>query len=82
MVGARINLLEAGAPAWAGRMALRIIGAFVPLEPSAPVRLPSFVSTSLPDAAAWVGCAIYVPDKAKIGLSNGTGWTNAIGGAL
>jgi hypothetical protein len=82
MVAVRALILEPTAPGWAQRMVLALKGYFLPLVPSSPVMLASFPSTSLPDPAAYAGCLIYVPDKAKVGLSNGAAWTNAIGGAL
>lgn len=77
-----VALLEPGAPPWAQRLVLRLQDVFAPLVPKSPVRLPAFASTSLPAPADWRGCIIYVPDKGKVARSDGTAWTDAIGGVL
>ena len=75
-------LLEPDAPGWAQRFALRLEALFVGRFPKAPVRLQSVLFADLRPAADWTGCIVYVSDKAKVGLSNGTTWTDPAGGAL
>lgn len=52
------------------------------LTPGKPSQLWPVAFADLPDATAWTGCIVYVTDKAKVGLSNGTAWTDPAGGAL
>lgn len=75
-------LLEPGAPTFLQRFALRLASTFLGLFPDAPVRLWSKDLADLPPAANWRGGIVYVADKAKVGLSNGTTWTDTTGGAL
>lgn len=75
-------LIDASAPPWAQRFALSLPNLFVSLFPKSPTRLASFTLAKLPPAADWTGCQVYVSDKAKVGLSNGTTWTDPAGGAL
>lgn len=75
-------LLQPDAPSWAQRFAQRLESVFLKKSPTAPVRLWGVVFAELPPAADWTGCLVYVTDKAKAGLSNGTTWTDAAGGAL
>jgi hypothetical protein len=75
-------LIEASAPGWAVRYALRVDQAFKNLFPKAPDRLWGVLQADLPDAAKWTGCTVYVSDLQKVGLSNGTTWTQTDGGAL
>lgn len=82
MVALASPLLEPSAPDWAGRFALRLQQFFQPLIPSSPLQLKAFPSTALPAPADWLGCVIYVSDKHKVGLSNGTTWTDPAGGVL
>jgi hypothetical protein len=51
-------------------------------NPSQPRRLWSVLSTKLPPAANWTGCEVWVSDKLKVGVSNGTAWTQTDGGVL
>lgn len=82
MVASIPKLVEVGAPDWAQRMAQRLFQVFAPLVPISPVRLPRLVFASLPAAADWPGCLVFVSDKNKVGLSNGTSWTDPAGGVL
>lgn len=75
-------LIDPTAPGWARMFALRLAAAFKNADPTGPERLARYASTSLPPAADWLGCQIYVTDKHKVGLSNGTTWTDPAGGAL
>lgn len=47
---------------------------FVKRVPKVPIMLPRFDSTSLPDAAAYVGCLIFCPDTTQVRVSNGATW--------
>ena len=75
-------LIQADAPSWAQRFALSLPNLFKGLSPKSPERLAPFVFTELPPAANWPGCVVYVTDKHKVGLSNGSSWTDPAGGAL
>lgn len=75
-------LLEPGAPQWAQRLALRLVRTFLNLFPTAPVRLWSVQQSDLPDPSDWPGAVVYVTDLAKLAVSDGTAWTDAIGGPL
>lgn len=75
-------VLEPDVPQWMQRYALRLEKAFVNLFPKAPVRLWSVTYANLPPAADWPGCIVFVSDKNKVGLSNGSAWTQTDGGAL
>lgn len=75
-------LLDPTAPPWAQLFALRLPQAFKGLSPKSPERLASFTYATLPPAENWAGCQVYVTDKHKTGLSNGTTWTDPAGGAL
>lgn len=75
-------LLDATAPPWAQMFALRLPNIFKGLSPKSPERLASFTFANLPPAANWPGCVVFVSDKNKVGLSNGTTWTDPAGGAL
>ncbi len=57
-------------------------GVMALLNPGRPARLWSVAYADLPPAADWAGCIVYVSDKNKVGLSNGTTWTDPAGGAL
>lgn len=50
--------------------------------PGRPTALYQVAEADLPPAADWTGCILYVTDKEKVGLSNGTDWTDPAGGAL
>jgi hypothetical protein len=50
--------------------------------PGNPVPLPQVAFASLPPAADWTGHQVWVSDKNKVGVSNGTSWTDPAGGAL
>lgn len=75
-------ILEPNAPPWAHRFVLALKGFFAPLVPAGPTQLASYPSAALPDPADYRGCIIYVTDKAKVARSNGTAWTDAVGGVL
>ena len=47
---------------------------FMPLHPAAPVNLPTFQATNLPDPTKYEGSLIYVGDHAQPAISNGTQW--------
>lgn len=74
--------LEPGVPGWMQRYALSAAKTFRTLFPDRPDRLWPVLFAELPPAADWRGCQVYVTDKAKVGLSNGTSWTDPAGGAL
>lgn len=75
-------LQRQAAPPWAMRFALELEKTFLPLFPSKPVRLVSYLQADLPNAADWTGCIVYVSDIKKIAASDGTTWLNALGAAL
>jgi len=75
-------LIDPTAPGWARMFALRLNAAFKNASPTGPERLASFTFAQLPPAADWIGCQVYVSDKHKVGLSNGSTWTDPAGGAL
>jgi hypothetical protein len=75
-------LLEASAPMWATRFAMRLTAFFQPLVPNSPSLLAAFDSAALPDPAAWRLGMIYVTDKACVGVSTGAAWVRADGSAL
>ena len=75
-------LLDAGAPIWAQQAFQRLEQLFVSRSPRSPVRLWSVTQAELPAAADYPGCIVFVSDLNKLGLSNGTTWTDATGGAL
>lgn len=75
-------LMEPTAPGWAQRFALRIATVFKAKQPSAPEKLWAVLQADLPPATAWPGCQVYISDLQKVGLSNGTAWTDTTGGAL
>jgi hypothetical protein len=42
-----------------------------------PVQMPSYTVATLPDAADWLGCLIYVSDgtsNKRVAVSDGTNW--------
>lgn len=82
MVAAQPALLEADAPGWARRFALRLQSVFWPVYPTGPMRLWPVKQSNLPPAADWPGCVVFVSDLNKLGLSTGTAWVNATGGPL
>jgi hypothetical protein len=63
-------------------MVLRLVERFWPVFPVQPLRLQAIDKANLPPAAAWPGAVVYIHDLKKIGLSNGTAWTDAMGGAV
>ena len=75
-------LQRQAAPPWAMRFALDIEKTFLPLFPSKPVRLVSYLRADLPNAADWTGCIVYVSDLKKIAASDGTNWLDALGAPL
>jgi hypothetical protein len=76
------TIIEPDIPQWMQRYINRVDATYVNAFPKAPVRLWSVTQANLPPAAQWPGCIVYVSDKAKVGLSNGTTWTQTDGGAL
>lgn len=75
-------LIDANAPSWAQRFALRLPNIFKSQQPRSPERLAIVLFAELPPAADWIGCQVFVSDKGKVGLSNGLAWTDPAGGAL
>lgn len=75
-------LIDPTAPAWGRLFALRLQAAFKNASPTGPERLASYAFAQLPPAAEWIGCVVFVSDKNKVGLSNGTTRTDPAGGAL
>lgn len=51
-------------------------------NPVGPTQLASVLKANLPPASENTGCIIYVSDSQKVAVSNGTSWTDAVGGAL
>lgn len=75
-------LIDANAPSWALQFAQRTLNAFKSRSPRSPERLAAFTYAELPPAIDWTGCVVFVSDKNKVGLSNGSAWTDPAGGAL
>jgi hypothetical protein len=77
-----VALIDADAPIWAQKFSLSLDQAYVGQFPTAPVKLWGVLQAKLPPAAKYPGCIVYVSDLGKVGLSNGTAWTQTDGGAL
>jgi hypothetical protein len=75
-------LIEPATPGWAQRMVLKLVGFFVLAFPVQPVRLWTATFAQLPLAKEWPGALVWVPDKGKVAVSNGTAWVTTDGGAL
>lgn len=82
MVASRPVTLDASAPEWAKRLVADMEKGYVKAYPTAPVRLPAFVSTDLPKASDYPWCLIAVTDTGVAAMSNGTAWVNTDGSAL
>lgn len=82
MVNARPLTLDGEAPQWARRMVTDLEKAYVKAYPTAPVRLPVFVSTELPKATDYAWCMIAVSDKTCAAISDGSQWLRVDGSAL
>lgn len=74
--------LSAEAPQWARRAFADAEQGYVFASPSKPQLLPQFLSTSLPNPADWVWCAVVLTDLPTLAFSNGTAWLRADGSAL
>jgi hypothetical protein len=68
------------APKWAHTFAKTILDA-VRGPRDAPLGLQDYASSSLPAAADWVNCAIWVSDIKRIAVSDGTHWIRQDTGA-
>lgn len=82
MVAARPLTLDGNAPQWAHRLVTDLEKAYVKALPTAPVRLPDFVSTDLPNASDYAWCLIAVSDLGCAAMSTGSAWVRADGSAL
>ena len=76
------GLLEASAPDWASRMLGRLLNFFVWQNPTIPTTLWAVAQAGLPPAAKWTGAQVWVTDKGKVAVSNGTAWVTTDGAAL
>lgn len=69
----KISVLP-GTPEFAVKMARDVERNFVSRNPQAPVKLPFFASTDLPDPAGHIGAVIWVNNLNKVAVSDGTHW--------
>lgn len=74
--------LDGSAPDWAKRAFSDAEKGYVHAYPTSPVRVPSFTSDSLPNAASYTGCMIFVPDKQCASISIGSAWVRPDGSPL
>ena len=76
-------LVEAGAPAWGQRLALKLLGYFQPIFPRAPNRVWYVNKVDLPPPTDWPGAVCVVVDEACLAVSLGGLWRRInIGGPL
>jgi hypothetical protein len=76
-------LVEAGAPTWAQRLALRLPEMFKLKHPLEPVEIWQGAKANLPPAANWIGCMAVVTDQNCLVVSDGTHWLKvAFGGPV
>lgn len=78
-----IALVEPGAPLWAQRMALKMLGFFKLVHPLEPAEMWQSNKVDLPPPADWKGCIVVVPDQACMAVSDGLAWRKiAFGGPV
>lgn len=67
-------LVEAAAPMWAQRMALKMVRLFMPMTPRAPMPVWTVTKAELPPAADWPNTVVIVSDQNELALSLGGAW--------
>lgn len=77
----RINVAS-GAPNYVVKLGQTIEQTCAPLNPAAPVNLPSFASTSLPSASKYPASLIYVSDRGTLAISDGSHWFQLTEGSI
>jgi hypothetical protein len=69
-----VALVEPAAPMWAQRMALKMVGFFMPITPRAPMPLWTVTKANLPPAADWPNTVVIVSDQSELAISLGGAW--------
>lgn len=67
-------LNPAGAPQWLTSVLRDIERSYAPLFPKTPLRLASYLSTSLPNASDYPQGLIWISNLNTVAISNGTQW--------
>lgn len=69
-----VALVEPGAPGWANRLVLKLLGFFQPVNPRAPNFIWYVNKADLPPANLWPGALCVVVDEVCLGVSDGLAW--------